>query len=118
MLKKKLAKKAINSTTEKPLNLNETNNNKLDLKASHLFTTSLWQNVYHFEIELNEKLKEPKPGAQISYIYNPIEYAAQVHCDYMRRYLRGTKKLIFIGMNPGPDGMGQTGVSRKSRYTY
>lgn len=111
MLKKKLSKKAINTVSEKTLNLNETNNNKINIKTSHLFTTSLWQNVYHWEVELNEKLKELSPGAHISHIYNPVEYAAQVHCDYLRRYLKGTKKLLFIGMNPGPDGMGQTGVS-------
>lgn len=42
--------------------------------------------------------------------YNPLEYAWDRHCDYLTRFGSGQKKVIFLGMNPGPYGMAQTGV--------
>ena len=42
--------------------------------------------------------------------YNPLEYAWERHCDYLTRFGSGTKKVLFLGMNPGPYGMAQTGV--------
>src|SRR5436190_23415339 len=46
----------------------------------------------------------------IAYVYNPLEYAWPAHEEYLRRYGRGRKRVIFLGMNPGPFGMAQTGV--------
>ncbi len=46
----------------------------------------------------------------VSFIYNPLQYAAKAHDAYIRRYGASTKKALFIGMNPGPFGMAQTGV--------
>lgn len=43
-------------------------------------------------------------------VYNPLEYAWAVHSAYLRRYGNGRKRVIFLGMNPGPFGMVQTGV--------
>jgi single-strand selective monofunctional uracil DNA glycosylase len=42
--------------------------------------------------------------------YNPLEYAWERHCDYLTRFGSGKKKVLFLGMNPGPYGMTQTGV--------
>ena len=44
------------------------------------------------------------------HVYNPLEYAWDVHREYLRRYVSGTKRVLFLGMNPGPFGMVQTGV--------
>ena len=46
----------------------------------------------------------------VAYVYNPLEYAWAPHELYLRRYGRGRKRVIFVGMNPGPFGMAQTGV--------
>jgi single-strand selective monofunctional uracil DNA glycosylase len=46
----------------------------------------------------------------VSHIYNPLVYAWAAHELYLRRYAAGRKKVIFIGMNPGPFGMVQCGV--------
>ena len=43
-------------------------------------------------------------------VYNPLTYAWEAHAAYLRRFGRGKKKVIFLGMNPGPWGMAQTGV--------
>lgn len=45
-----------------------------------------------------------------SYIYNPLEYAWEIHRQYLELAGVGKKKVIFLGMNPGPFGMAQTGV--------
>lgn len=44
------------------------------------------------------------------YIYNPLDYAWQMHEAYLRRYLAEPVKTVLLGMNPGPFGMAQNGV--------
>jgi single-strand selective monofunctional uracil DNA glycosylase len=46
----------------------------------------------------------------VAYVYHPLQYAWEPHEAYLRRYGRGRKRVIFVGMNPGPFGMAQTGV--------
>ena len=46
----------------------------------------------------------------VSHLYNPIEYAWAPHEIYLRRFGATPKKIIFIGMNPGPFGMVQCGI--------
>ncbi|MBU6399576.1 MAG: single-stranded DNA-binding protein [Verrucomicrobia bacterium] len=48
--------------------------------------------------------------APVAHVYNPLSYAWPVHEAYLRRYGRGPKRVVFLGMNPGPFGMAQTGV--------
>jgi len=49
-------------------------------------------------------------AAPVSHVYNPLEYAMRPHHAYLRRYATGPRRVIFLGMNPGPFGMAQTGV--------
>ena len=49
-------------------------------------------------------------AAPVSHIYNPLEYAWAPHEEYLRKFGGSRKKVIFIGMNPGPFGMVQCGV--------
>ena len=49
-------------------------------------------------------------GPPVSHVYNPLEYAWPAHEAYLRRYAAGPKRVLFLGMNPGPFGMTQTGV--------
>ncbi|PCH77867.1 MAG: single-stranded DNA-binding protein [Planctomycetota bacterium] len=53
----------------------------------------------------NLKFSEP-----ITHVYNPLDYAWDLHEQYLRRYSRPGVKAILLGMNPGPWGMAQTGV--------
>ena len=46
----------------------------------------------------------------VSHVYNPLVYAKQSHDRYLDRYGQSPKEVVFIGMNPGPWGMAQTGV--------
>ena len=45
-----------------------------------------------------------------THVHNPLVYARAVHEAYLRRYADGSRRVIFLGMNPGPFGMAQTGV--------
>lgn len=49
-------------------------------------------------------------AAPITHVYNPLEYARAPYRDYLRRYALGKKRVVYLGMNPGPFGMAQTGV--------
>ena len=44
------------------------------------------------------------------YIYNPLDYAWPMMEAYLRRYVAKPVKTVFLGMNPGPFGMAQTGI--------
>ena len=46
----------------------------------------------------------------VAYVYNPLEYARSPYEAYISRYGSGRKRVLFLGMNPGPWGMAQTGV--------
>jgi single-strand selective monofunctional uracil DNA glycosylase len=49
-------------------------------------------------------------GPKVHTVYNPLVYAACPHNLYLKLAGYATKKVIFLGMNPGPWGMTQTGV--------
>lgn len=46
----------------------------------------------------------------VTHVYNPLDYAFEAHSEYLERYGAGRKEVVFLGMNPGPWGMVQTGV--------
>jgi len=46
----------------------------------------------------------------VTHVYNPLNYAWAAHAQYLERFGRGPKEVLFLGMNPGPWGMAQTGV--------
>jgi single-strand selective monofunctional uracil DNA glycosylase len=46
----------------------------------------------------------------VAHVYQPLDYAWDLHESWLRRYGAGTKRIVFLGMNPGPFGMVQTGV--------
>lgn len=49
-------------------------------------------------------------SAPVSYVYNPLDYAWDAHALYVKRFAATTKRILFLGMNPGPFGMAQIGV--------
>lgn len=46
----------------------------------------------------------------VTHTYNPLEYAWEPHTQYLQKFGSGPKRVLFMGMNPGPYGMAQTGV--------
>ncbi len=47
---------------------------------------------------------------KVAWTYNPLDYAWPVHEEYLKRFGTGRKRAVFLGMNPGPWGMAQTGI--------
>ena len=60
--------------------------------------------------ELNAAVGRLKFPAPVTHVYNPLDYAWPAHAAYLRRFGCGRKRVVFLGMNPGPFGMVQTGV--------
>lgn len=54
-----------------------------------------------------DRLRFPEP---VVHVYNPLSYARRPHDVYLSRFGNGRKEVVFVGMNPGPFGMMQTGV--------
>lgn len=46
----------------------------------------------------------------VEYVYNALDYARLNHLAYWNRFGKSPKTAVFLGMNPGPWGMAQTGV--------
>lgn len=62
------------------------------------------------ELELNTHLRQLSFSEPVRYTYNPLEYAWDTHRCYVETYCRAGQSILFLGMNPGPFGMAQTGV--------
>ncbi|KAB2641776.1 MAG: single-stranded DNA-binding protein [Verrucomicrobia bacterium] len=65
-------------------------------------------------IQSTRKLADALRGLEFSppvaQVYRPLDYAWQPHQVYLQRFGSGPKRVLFLGMNPGPFGMAQTGV--------
>lgn len=70
---------------------------------------------------LSDDVGKMRFGGQVDVVYNPLEYAREPHELYLRRYGHRAEdtgaltapppgRALLVGMNPGPFGMGQTGV--------
>lgn len=59
---------------------------------------------------LSARVDEVCFGAPITHVYNPLSYAWTAHEQYILRYATARARVVFVGMNPGPWGMAQTGV--------
>lgn len=49
-------------------------------------------------------------GEPVEVTYNPLRYARRSHEAYLSQWARPGVKALWLGMNPGPFGMVQTGV--------
>jgi single-strand selective monofunctional uracil DNA glycosylase len=54
-----------------------------------------------------ERLRFEPP---VEFVYNPLDYAWPAHEAYLKKFGGKPKRVVFLGMNPGPFGMAQTGV--------
>ena len=69
--------------------------------------------VDHLEsivIEMMKALRALQFGPPVSHVYNPLEYACDSLSQYHTKFAATPKEVVFLGMNPGPWGMAQTGV--------
>lgn len=59
---------------------------------------------------LGEEVSALVFSAPVAIVYNPLDYAWEAHALYLAKYGGTKKRVVFLGMNPGPWGMVQTGV--------
>jgi single-strand selective monofunctional uracil DNA glycosylase len=60
--------------------------------------------------DLSRHLAELRFAAPVAHVYDPWQYAWSGYEQYVQRYGNGPRRLVLLGMNPGPFGMMQTGV--------
>ena len=60
--------------------------------------------------ELSTQVNRLKFKPPVTHVYNPLTYAWSAHEEYLRRFGNGRKRVVFLGMNPGPFGMAQIGI--------
>jgi single-strand selective monofunctional uracil DNA glycosylase len=64
-------------------------------------------------IELSSQLDEvvsSKDFPSDVFSYNPLAYARKAFFSYLDEYTNAPLDALFLGMNPGPNGMMQTGI--------
>ncbi|HVV02530.1 MAG TPA: uracil-DNA glycosylase family protein [Verrucomicrobiae bacterium] len=59
---------------------------------------------------LRDKVGRLQFKPPVAHVYNPLDYAWKAHELYLKKFGRNAKRVVFLGMNPGPFGMVQTGV--------
>ncbi|MBC8187291.1 MAG: hypothetical protein H8E78_03665 [Proteobacteria bacterium] len=59
---------------------------------------------------LSKRLDPIRFGNPVTHVYNPLRHAGRGYRRYVRRFGNSRKRVVFLGMNPGPYGMTQTGV--------
>jgi len=60
--------------------------------------------------ELRDAVAPLKFSEPVTHVYNPLAYAWAAHEQYVNKFAGKPKQIVFLGMNPGPFGMTQTGV--------
>ena len=60
--------------------------------------------------QLRQAMRPLAFAAPVTHVYNPLEYAWEVHRSYLEIHGKGRKEFVLLGMNPGPWGMAQTGI--------
>jgi single-strand selective monofunctional uracil DNA glycosylase len=60
--------------------------------------------------ELSDDLSRLEFPAPVAHVYDPHRYAWEPYEQYVSRYGQPPKRVVLLGMNPGPFGMMQTGV--------
>jgi single-strand selective monofunctional uracil DNA glycosylase len=59
---------------------------------------------------LSSELAGLRFAPPVAFVYNPLDYAREAYAAYVGRFASAPKEAVFVGMNPGPFGMAQTGV--------
>ncbi len=60
---------------------------------------------------LRDAVRELDFSGVVPWTYNPLEYAWPAHEQYIQRFANPAScRVLFLGMNPGPWGMAQTGI--------
>ncbi len=70
----------------------------------------LYESILSAALELRENISRLRFRDERKWIYNPLIYAWEPYKQYAEWYGNSPKRVLFLGMNPGPWGMAQTGI--------
>jgi single-strand selective monofunctional uracil DNA glycosylase len=73
-------------------------------------TSPIAQQLLTAARELSDSLAALRFPPPIEHVYDPLQYAWARYEAYVKRYGATRKRVVLLGMNPGPFGMMQTGV--------
>lgn len=59
---------------------------------------------------LADELRQLRFSDPVTHTYLTLDYAAEGHEAYLEKFGGSRKRVLLLGMNPGPYGMAQTGV--------
>ncbi|PIE76850.1 single-stranded DNA-binding protein, partial [bacterium DOLJORAL78_65_58] len=59
---------------------------------------------------LRDQVDDLRFAEPVAMVYNPLRYAWKLHEQYVRQWGSTRRRVLLLGMNPGPWGMAQTGV--------
>ena len=62
-------------------------------------------NITNFYQQLSVEIDALKFSWPVEIVYNPLRYAWHGFTQYNDLYSHGQKRVVFLGMNPGPWGM-------------
>ena len=64
---------------------------------------------------LRHELRGLRFGPPVSHVYDPLDYARRGYESYVRAFANAPKRVLFVGMNPGPvrDGADRRAVRRR-----
>jgi len=65
--------------------------------------------IHHHDVAIPQ-LDSLSFAAPVTTVYNPLQYARRSWEQYLYTYGASPKEVLFLGMNPGPWGMAQTGI--------
>lgn len=60
--------------------------------------------------DLADELRSLKFSEPVTHTYLTVDYAREGYEAYLRKFADSQKRVLLLGMNPGPFGMAQTGV--------
>jgi single-strand selective monofunctional uracil DNA glycosylase len=79
-------------------------------QANIFFVSKISHELIVAAKRLDAAVRALKFSAPVTHVYNPLAYAWPAHEAYLRRFGSSRKRVVFLGMNPGPFGMVQTGI--------
>ncbi|XP_046453441.1 single-strand selective monofunctional uracil DNA glycosylase-like [Daphnia pulex] len=81
-----------------------------ELQGQHNSTASIAVQILSIESRLSNELNRLLFSPPVAYVYNPLNYAWETHSMFVTKFGNTKKQILFVGMNPGPWGMVQTGI--------
>lgn len=82
----------------------------LPTQSSVVGTKSIASRVLEIEERLARDLQSLELDPRVTHVYNPVHHAKMTHEMFLEGYTNSEKEVLFLGMNPGPWGMIQTGI--------